>query len=75
MWPLTVTPAMARFEWSPAPGFVPTQAGEDGWCIRDAICQLFGWRPGLEEWLRFIEGPGRTRPGSPSKVRFRGDVR
>jgi hypothetical protein len=51
---------MAGFEWSPAPRFVSAEPGEDGWCMRDAICQLFGWKPGSEEWLRFIEGPQGT---------------
>ena len=51
------TPSVQGFKWSPAPGFVPTVPGEDGWCMRDAVCQLFGWRPGSEEWLRFIEAP------------------
>ena len=56
-------PTMAGFEWSPTPGFVPMGPGEDGWCMRDAICQLFGWRPGSEEWLRFIEAPvGKDTP-------------
>lgn len=31
--------------------------------MRDAVCQLFGWGPGSEEWLRFIEAPqGRDIP-------------
>jgi hypothetical protein len=31
--------------------------------MRDAVCQLIGWKPGSEEWLRFIEGPqGRDTP-------------
>ena len=29
----------------------------DGWCVRDAICQLFDWEPGSKEWPRFIEAP------------------
>jgi hypothetical protein len=51
------TPTVAGFEWSPTPGFVPTEPGEDGWCMRDAICQLFGWRPGSENWRLFVEAP------------------
>jgi hypothetical protein len=47
------TPTMAGFDWSPAPAFVPTVPGEDGWCLRDAVCKLFGWVPGSEEWSRF----------------------
>ena len=31
--------------------------------MRDAVCQLFGWRPGSENWRRFIEGPqGKDAP-------------
>ena len=51
------TPSVQGFEWSPTPGLVPAVPGENGWCMRDAVCQLFGWRPGSEEWLRFIEAP------------------
>jgi hypothetical protein len=56
-------PTMDGFEWSPAAPFVPTQPGEDGWCVRDALCQLFEWEIGTEEWSRFIEAPeGRDIP-------------
>jgi hypothetical protein len=48
---------MAGFEWSPTPVFMPAEAGEDGWCMRDAVCQLFGWQPGSENWYQFVEGP------------------
>lgn len=51
------TPTMAEFEWSPAPVYIPAGAGEDGWCMRDSVCQLFGWEPGSENWSRFVEGP------------------
>jgi hypothetical protein len=34
---------------------VPTEPGEEGWCVRDAFCELFGWEPGSDEWPRFIE--------------------
>lgn len=50
---------MTGFEWSPT-GSAPVQLpepGSDGWCVRDAVCELFGWPPGSEEWYRFIEFP------------------
>ncbi len=49
-------PTMDGFVWSPAPPFVPTEPGEDGWCVRDAFCALFGWAPGSAERARFREG-------------------
>ena len=56
-------PTMVGFDWSDTPAYVPMEAGEDGWCTRDAICQLFGWSPGSEEAKRFIEGPqGQDTP-------------
>ena len=56
-------PTMLGFDWSPAPPFVPTEPGEDGWCVRDAICDLFAWTPRSAEWSGFIEGPrGRDIP-------------
>jgi hypothetical protein len=48
---------MAGFEWPETPPYVPTVPGENGWCVRDALCQLFGWEDGSEEWRRFIEAP------------------
>jgi hypothetical protein len=54
---------MDGFEWSPSVPFVPMELGEDGWCVRDAVCELFRWEPGSPEWCRFIEGPqGRDVP-------------
>lgn len=50
-------PTMAGFDWSPVPPFVPKVPGENGWCVRDAICELFGWEPGSENWSLFIEAP------------------
>jgi hypothetical protein len=29
----------------------------DLYCLRDAICELFGWPPGSDEWNAFIEAP------------------
>ena len=52
-------PTMDGFEWSPTTPFVPTEPGEDGWCGRDAFCELFGWEPDSDEWSRFISAPGR----------------
>jgi hypothetical protein len=56
--------SMAGFQWSPRtnPGRV-FGPGEDGWCARDAICQLLGWPPGSDEWQRFVESPaGQDMP-------------
>jgi len=54
---------MDGFDWSPAPPFVPPEPGEDGWCVRDAICELLRWVRGSAEWSRFIQGPrGRDVP-------------
>jgi hypothetical protein len=48
--------SMVGFEWSPRMGQAPVfGTGEDGWCVRDAICELLGWEPGSDEWLRFEE--------------------
>lgn len=51
------SPAMVGFEWSPTSAYVPTEDGEDGWCVRNAICELLLWGPEGEEWRQFIEGP------------------
>lgn len=48
---------MNGFEWSPSVPCVAMGLGEDGWCLRDAICELFRWEPGSPDWSRFIEGP------------------
>ena len=52
-----VKPTMGGFEWSDTQPYVPTVPGDNGWCVRDAVCQLFGWPPGSENWSAFIEGP------------------
>lgn len=44
------------FKWSPAKDYIDGD-GSDGWCMRDAFCQLFRWRPGSENWARFIRWP------------------
>ena len=51
-----VKPTMVGFEWSETPPYVPTVPGDNGWCVRDAVCQLFGWPPGSENWSAFMEG-------------------
>lgn len=52
-------PTMVGFEWSTAaaPDRAEAQDGSDGWCVRDAFCQLLGWAPHSAEWSRFIEWP------------------
>ena len=56
-------PTMEGFEWSPSAPYIAIEPGENGWCLRDAVCKLFGWRPGSSEWFRFVEGPqGRDTP-------------
>jgi hypothetical protein len=51
-------PTMHGFVWSEAPPYIGSEPGEDGWCLRDAYCELLGWQPGSAEWSRFdIEGP------------------
>lgn len=50
---------MDGFEWSPAAPYVATEPGEDGWCLRDAFCELLRWARGSAEWSRFtVEGTG-----------------
>lgn len=48
---------MEGFEWAPAPPVVVPTPGGDGWCVRDAVCEMFGWQPGSAEWGRFVESP------------------
>ncbi len=47
---------MAGFTWSPPAPQLRLVPG-DGWCVRDALCQLFGWPIDSEEGLRFVENP------------------
>jgi hypothetical protein len=54
------TPTMAGFDWSGASVDVPMEAGEDGWCLRDAICQLFGWNISSENRSLFVRWPKGT---------------
>ncbi|HEV2345153.1 MAG TPA: hypothetical protein VGS97_13735 [Actinocrinis sp.] len=47
---------MEGFEWTPAqPVQFPGQV--DGWCVRNAFCDLLGWAPDSEEADHFIESP------------------
>jgi hypothetical protein len=50
---------MIGFEWSPvsAPALPETEEGGDGWCVRNAFCELLGWERGSAEWGRFVEWP------------------
>jgi hypothetical protein len=50
-------PTMSRFTWSPITSQLRPLPG-DGWCVRDAFCQLLGWPVGSLEWTRFVEDPG-----------------
>jgi hypothetical protein len=51
-------PTMEGFLWSPSPPYAPTEPAEDGWCLRNAMCELFRWAPDSPEWRRFdVEGP------------------
>ena len=56
--PETLTPTMARFEWTPHT-ISPASVAIPGnfWCVRDAVSALMGWPSGSEEWSRFIELP------------------
>jgi len=51
------SPIMDGFEWSPTTPFVPTEPGEDGWCVRDAFCELLRWGPDSHEWSQVVEAP------------------
>lgn len=51
---------MTGFTWTgpTTPGLNPALG--DNWCVRDALCNLFGWPVGSTEWHSFIEGPAPT---------------
>lgn len=50
-------PTLSGFQWDePRPLPQWNSNDRDGWCVRDAFCQLFGWHRGSEEWNRFLEG-------------------
>lgn len=47
---------MRGFRW--LDGHKPTPpVGDSDWCLRDAVCRLFGWPAGSEDWAAFIPGP------------------
>jgi len=46
---------MMGFAWEGPETAPPPPA--DGWCVRDAVCELFEWPVGSEEWRSFIQGP------------------
>lgn len=48
---------MARFQWSTTGSPLPPGAPGDGFCVRDALSELFKWPVGGSDWLAFIEGP------------------
>lgn len=52
----TAAPTMEGFTWSAATP-MPRLLSGDGWCVRDAFCQLLDWPVGSAEWLRFVENP------------------
>jgi hypothetical protein len=54
---LSVAPTMAGFIWNHPAGRLPPGMPGDGWCVRDAMCALFGWPAGSAEWRAFVEGP------------------
>ena len=49
---------MADFDWRSKPGWVSKVPGDNGWCVRDAVCELLGWPCDSENWRKFtVEGP------------------
>lgn len=50
-------PTVLDFDWHHAGSHLPASAAGDGWCVRDAFCELFRWPVGSDEWLAFVEGP------------------
>lgn len=50
-------PTMAGFRWSPRELPASPVPGSNGWCVRDAYCELLRWPAGSAEWSRFIEYP------------------
>ena len=51
-------PTMMGFTWTGPASPSSNPALGDNWCMRDALCKLFGWPVGSKEWHAFIEGPG-----------------
>lgn len=54
------TPTMVGFNWSSTPSQALTIPGDDGWCVRNAVCRLLGWQRDLEEGRAFIKWPEWT---------------
>jgi hypothetical protein len=50
-------PTMADFRWSPRELPARPVPDSNGWCVRDAYCELLCWPAGSAEWSRFIEYP------------------
>jgi hypothetical protein len=48
---------MEGFAWSGADGSPHNTLPGNGWCLRDAICTLFGWPLGSPDWAAFQEYP------------------
>lgn len=54
---------MAGFRWEHTESRVRTRGrpalpdGGDGYCLRDAVCELMGWVPGSPPWHSFPESP------------------
>lgn len=53
----TATPTMDGFEWTERPEPLTPDDGNDGYCLRDAVCQLYGWGPGSADREAFIREP------------------
>ena len=60
-----VAPTMAGFTWLEPSNTLPPGQGGDAWCVRDSMCELFGWPVGGWEWRAFIQGPG---PGDVQRL-------
>ena len=54
---ILLVPTMAGFTWWDGPGSLPSGQHGDAWCVRDSLCELFGWPVGGSDWKAFIEGP------------------
>jgi hypothetical protein len=50
---------MDGFTWTkPAASLnIPVVPGDDGWCVRDAICELLAWPRDSKNWRAFVEAP------------------
>ena len=57
--------ALSYFEWTNYPHPTQVSDGGDGYCVRDAVCQLLGWPVGSPEWKWFRESPA---PGDDKRL-------